>query len=72
MSRDLLLCRDLASTMSAGLGTPAYLAPELIEAEPYSQLVDVLAFGASFRRNFCRSFPTDCIPRAPNYSDRSA
>jgi hypothetical protein len=36
---------DAAASYTKGVGTPVYMAPELLERKPYSSAVDVYAFG---------------------------
>ena len=38
-------------------GTPAYVAPEVVRGEPYSELADVFSFGVLFWESLVRSEP---------------
>jgi len=40
-------------------GTPNYMAPELLQAKPYSKAVDVYAFGVLLNEAFVREVPWD-------------
>ena len=42
---DFGLSRDEGNTMTMGMGTPSYMAPELMETSHYNRKVDVFAFG---------------------------
>ncbi|KAJ8599583.1 hypothetical protein CTAYLR_004686 [Chrysophaeum taylorii] len=47
----------LAKCSDAAAGTPAYMAPELLEARPYSKAVDIYAFGVLLCELFTSAIP---------------
>ena len=47
----------LAVTRSAGAGTPAYMAPELLQGDAYTDKADVYAFGILFNELLARKPP---------------
>mmetsp|Transcript_9618 Transcript_9618/g.23858 ORF Transcript_9618/g.23858 Transcript_9618/m.23858 type:complete len:304 (-) Transcript_9618:391-1302(-) len=52
---DFGLASNTAS--QAGAGTPAYMAPELLESKPYNEKVDVYAFGVVLNEMVGREVP---------------
>ena len=51
------LNQTFASTVGNLVGTPGYIAPELLRAEPYNEKVDVWSFGLIFYEVFARRRP---------------
>jgi serine/threonine protein kinase len=57
-SGEVRLCDfGLVSTRETTAGTPNYMAPELLEARPFSRKVDVYAFGVLLWEMFVRRLP---------------
>ena len=56
----LKLCDfGLVNTREVTAGTPNYMAPELLQAKPYSASVDVFAFAVLLNELFTREVPWD-------------